>query len=361
VAASTPDSGALSYQWYRNTTATAGSAATILGATSAAYTFTPESTATYYYYVVVTNTIYDNSDGGQKTASSASTAVTFPVNLAFSTTAGLTAWLDGQSGGISAVAPISVALADGAIIGAAGLNTLYDVLDNAGKFVALDLSRLSLTIWPMYTSGHDGGRGKIVELVLPGTLTVISNDNSFNGAFKAFDNLTALTGPNAATTIGDRAFMGLTALATVNLPLATSAGDLVFGACDSLATVNLPNVEIFGANSFTSTPFSNGYSGTVPSGSKRLKAGISNQGGLPGNLWACYDTVNAKAGGTYERLTGGAWSYTPCLKVGGGRGHLKAKVIRCSLDKIRENKETIDRLFTRLFTRPFTYLTLERG
>ena len=80
VAAASPDSGTLSYQWYSNTTAVNNGGVSIGGETGAVYASSTTSLGTYYYYVVVTNTIADNGDGGTKTALTTSNAVTLTVN-----------------------------------------------------------------------------------------------------------------------------------------------------------------------------------------------------------------------------------------------------------------------------------------
>ena len=66
VTASSPDGGALTYQWYSNT-ANANTGGTLIGgAANASYTPPVTTAGTFYYYVIVTNTIPDNGDGGQK-------------------------------------------------------------------------------------------------------------------------------------------------------------------------------------------------------------------------------------------------------------------------------------------------------
>ena len=48
--------------------------------------------------------------------------------------------------------------------------------------------------------------------------------------------------PNA-TSIGESAFVGCTALTSINLPNATSIGNDAFGYCGSLSTIILRNIE----------------------------------------------------------------------------------------------------------------------
>ena len=80
VTASSPDSGTLSYQWYSNTSASNSGGTLITGATSAAYNPPTSTAGTFYYFVEIKNTITDNGDGGNKTATRRSDAVTLIVN-----------------------------------------------------------------------------------------------------------------------------------------------------------------------------------------------------------------------------------------------------------------------------------------
>jgi hypothetical protein len=80
IMANSTDSGYLSYQWYSNTSASNSGGVAIVGATSATYYPSTDIAGTYFYFVEVTNTIPDNGDGGNKTASIRSNAVTLIVN-----------------------------------------------------------------------------------------------------------------------------------------------------------------------------------------------------------------------------------------------------------------------------------------
>lgn len=81
VTANSPDSGALSYQWYSNTSASNSGGSIISGATSASYNPPTDAVGTFYYFVEVKNTIYDNGDGGNKTVAVNSAAVSITVEL----------------------------------------------------------------------------------------------------------------------------------------------------------------------------------------------------------------------------------------------------------------------------------------
>jgi len=80
VTAVSPDSGTLTYQWYSNTSSSTTGGSIINNATSAAYNPPTNTAGTFYYFVQVTNTITNNGDGGTKTATARSNAVTLTVN-----------------------------------------------------------------------------------------------------------------------------------------------------------------------------------------------------------------------------------------------------------------------------------------
>ena len=79
VTASSADDGALSYQWYSNTSNSNSGGSLILGAVSASYSPLTDTEGTYYYYVVVTNT--NNNVDGTKTAAVASAVAVVKILL----------------------------------------------------------------------------------------------------------------------------------------------------------------------------------------------------------------------------------------------------------------------------------------
>jgi len=81
VSANVTDSGTLSYRWYSNTNASNIGGTIIGGATSSSYNPPTETAGTFFYFVEVLNTIPNNGDGGNKTASIRSNAVTLTVNI----------------------------------------------------------------------------------------------------------------------------------------------------------------------------------------------------------------------------------------------------------------------------------------
>ncbi|GAA0136198.1 hypothetical protein YSY43_30390 [Paenibacillus sp. YSY-4.3] len=76
--ATVSDSGALSYQWYSNTTNSNSGGTLISGATGPTYAAPTTTASTTYYYVVVTNT--NNSVNGTKTAMATSSAAKITIN-----------------------------------------------------------------------------------------------------------------------------------------------------------------------------------------------------------------------------------------------------------------------------------------
>jgi hypothetical protein len=80
VAATSPDGGALSYQWYSSATATNIGGTLIPSAVDATYVAPTAVAGTFHYYIEVTNTINDNGDEGIKTATLKSDVATVAVN-----------------------------------------------------------------------------------------------------------------------------------------------------------------------------------------------------------------------------------------------------------------------------------------
>ncbi|MCL2154328.1 MAG: hypothetical protein FWH53_01550 [Leptospirales bacterium] len=79
ITAESTDGGALSYQWYSNSSNSNSGGTEIPGANIENYTPSTGIVGTTYYYVVVTNTITDDGKGGQKTSTTASEAITITV------------------------------------------------------------------------------------------------------------------------------------------------------------------------------------------------------------------------------------------------------------------------------------------
>jgi len=84
VIAQAGDDGALTYQWYKNTTPTNTGGTPVQDATDERFQPNTETLGTFYYYVVITNTIEDNGNGGnlqEKITSNAMTLTVIPVGI----------------------------------------------------------------------------------------------------------------------------------------------------------------------------------------------------------------------------------------------------------------------------------------
>ena len=90
VAASVTDGGSLSYQWYRNTTASNTGGTLISGATSASYTTPSLKNGAYHYYCVIKNT--NNSAAGNKVVTVSSNVAMVTVTSASGGGGGDMAW-----------------------------------------------------------------------------------------------------------------------------------------------------------------------------------------------------------------------------------------------------------------------------
>lgn len=96
AAATTADGGALSYQWYANTTRSSQGGSLLAGACEAAFSLTPSAAGTGYYYCLVTNT----NNGQTVTTASPAVAVTakevLPVSLSILTMPAKTEYTVGE-------------------------------------------------------------------------------------------------------------------------------------------------------------------------------------------------------------------------------------------------------------------------
>ena len=83
VLASVTDGGTLSYSWFSNTSSSnIGGTPITSNNTTASYSPSTNTSGTFFYFVEVTNTITNNGDGGNKTATIRSDAVTLTVSPA---------------------------------------------------------------------------------------------------------------------------------------------------------------------------------------------------------------------------------------------------------------------------------------
>jgi len=148
---------------------------------------------------------------------------------------------------------------------------LLKILDDAGKYVALDLSSCPI-------SGRDfnpissvqTGKWFIVSLILPDVAKNIPNGTVRASMFNYFDNLKTLSakeittiGMNvfdaclnlnvsfpSITNIAENNFAGCTGLVSVNFPGVIDIGKGAFAGCISLSRVIFPTATTIGENAF---------------------------------------------------------------------------------------------------------------
>jgi hypothetical protein len=139
-----------------------------------------------------------------------------------------------------------------------------------GDSFSLDLSGCKGYSWGYVSGISTADKEKITALTLPPTVTEITGGVYGAGAFAGFSSLASCTA-TGVTDLGDYAFSGCTALATVNLPAAqtigerafygtslttvslpqaTTIGDYAFASCTDLETVSLPQATTIGNNAF---------------------------------------------------------------------------------------------------------------
>ncbi len=133
------------------------------------------------------------------------------------------------------------------------------------EFASIEsLCRIKFNQWnanPLYYAHHlyIGGR-EITDLVIPGSVTNISNYAFYNcsyltsvtipnsvtnidtGAFGACRGLTSITIPNNVTSISSWVFSGCNGLTSIEIPNGvTSIGNYAFQNCSGLTSVTIPN------------------------------------------------------------------------------------------------------------------------
>jgi hypothetical protein len=129
---------------------------------------------------------------------------------------------------------------------------LLAVIENAGKYIALDLSdsvmNSSGTAFDPGTA--DTGEKFITALTLPTAAQSITGGSSDTSTFSYFTTLRAITGNNI-TSIGAYAFSDCTSLTIVNFPKATTIGMATFSDCISLTMADFSFVTDIGAYAFS--------------------------------------------------------------------------------------------------------------
>jgi hypothetical protein len=124
-----------------------------------------------------------------------------------------------------------------------GWDALFEAVNAAGKYVALDMSKTPVggdSVLPAAFSLDSGstdnaraGKGRIVSFVLPAGIISIGG----------FTNFTAIKNVSGAgvESIGIAAFNGRSSLEAVNFPSAITIENFAFDGCASLKTVNFPS------------------------------------------------------------------------------------------------------------------------
>jgi hypothetical protein len=158
----------------------------------------------------------------------------------------------------TAAEPIPVPV--GMELSAKGWREILTVIQNRGKYVALDLSACTAGI-DMAGGGFYGdlsfdpgpahsGENKVVSLVLPGEAERIVGGKAAAAPFKRYTALGSVVGAGIKD-VGRYAFSGCDALTMVSLPEATSIGFDAFSNCDALTTVSLPEATSIGEAAFS--------------------------------------------------------------------------------------------------------------
>ena len=157
----------------------------------------------------------------------------------------LKAYLDSQPAN-SLDKPIKVSMAANAQM----FPKIKDVLNDADKYVSLNLTGTALTTIPKYAfsdygygDGYDEepikGCETLVSITIPNSVTSIGMC-----AFSFCKNLTSVTIPNSVTGIGGGAFGGCTSLTSITIPNSvTSIGGGAFYGCANLTNITIPNIR----------------------------------------------------------------------------------------------------------------------
>jgi len=148
------------------------------------------------------------------------------------------------------------------------IGNIREVLQNADKYVSLDLSGSPLTTIP--TEAFIGCT-PLAGITIPNSVTSIGR-RAFSGtglisvtipdsvtsidaaAFSYCPSLTSITIPNSITSIGQAAFCDCTSLTSVTIPNSvTEIGAYAFAMCTSLASITVSKRTRIGEDAFPST------------------------------------------------------------------------------------------------------------
>ena len=188
----------------------------------------------------------DTSKSGTATVT---VTVTEPPVTTVTSIAGIRAYLLAASGGLTADDPAPLKVQLHLPHALEGWTALLDEIQNAGRFVALDLSASTISGTEYDPGTANSGKSWIVSLVLPNAATSVKAGSGTNSSFMYFTALTSVSG-SAVETIGTYAFRYRDALTTVSFPAATSIGDSAFSNCEALTSVILPAATSIGNYAF---------------------------------------------------------------------------------------------------------------
>ncbi|MHC6201899.1 leucine-rich repeat domain-containing protein [Breznakiellaceae bacterium SP9] len=174
----------------------------------------------------------------------------------FTTIEQISAYLATVTGRASSPAPLKAAIPLGAMTNAgSGWHNLLAALNDARKFVALDLSACTMDgkIFDprvgINAEDLNAGASFIVEIILPNAATSTAASTSENNiTFRYFTNLRKAEGN--VTDIGAYTFTGKTRLTTVSFPKAINIGRSAFYNCGGLTTVSFPSAMSIGQWAF---------------------------------------------------------------------------------------------------------------
>ena len=155
----------------------------------------------------------------------------------------------GESAEDSVYLLVNIAL-DGAAGGASGWQQLLDAIEDADKFIELDLSLCEMngTVFDPVSS-LSTGKDKIISIALPVAAKSITSGGYDDPTFKNFDSLTTVSGAYV-TSIDRYAFHGCSNLTVANFPLAESIYENTFRDCSSLAEAYFPLIKSIYSSTF---------------------------------------------------------------------------------------------------------------